>query len=216
MMKALLLDFGGVLCFSSFELHPVIERVLGLEKGTLTWKGPFNPESDPLWQSIERDEITAREYFEIRAREVGELVGETWDVVTYNKFIRCSSPEDIIRPEAIETVRLSQARGIKVGLISNELELFFGKECVDRMPLIHEFDAIIDGTHTKILKPDPEAYRLALEALGAAAQETLFVDDQERNIIGAQKVGLQTLLFDMTQATDCFERVQARLGLHNN
>jgi putative hydrolase of the HAD superfamily len=163
---------------------------------------------------MERDEITAREYWQIRAREVGELVGESWDVVTYNKRTRCTSPEDIIRPEAIETVRLSQAKGIKVGVLSNELELFYGKECVDRMPLMHEFDAIVDATHTKVLKPNPDAYRLGLESLGAAAHETLFVDDQQKNIIGAQQVGLQALYFDVTQPAACYEKIQAHLGLH--
>ena len=212
-MRALLLDFGGVINMTTFELQPLIERVLGLEKGTLTWRGPFAPETDPLWQSMQRDEIAEREYWQIRIREIGELVGQTWDILTFNRITKCASPNDIIRPEATETVKLAKDKGLKVGILSNELELFYSRDCLDRMAIIHEFDAIVDATHTKILKPDPEAYHLALEALGTAAQETLFVDDQLRNVMGAQKVGLKTFHFDITQPVACFERIQARLGL---
>lgn len=214
MLRALLLDFGGVICLTTFELYPFIERLLGLKQRTLTWKGPFNPESDPLWQAMQRDEITEREYWQIRVREIGQLVGQSWDVLTYNRIIRCTAPENMIRPEAVETVKLAQARGIKIGLLSNELELFYGKDCIDRIPLIHEFDAIIDATHTKILKPDPEAYRLALRALNTAAHETLFVDDQMRNITGAQTAGLKTFHFDITRPAACYEKIQVLLGLH--
>ncbi len=91
-MKALLLDFGGVINMTTFELQPMIERVLGLEQGTLTWRGPFEPETDPLWQSMQRDEITDREYWQIRIREIGELVGQTWDVLTFNRITKCASP----------------------------------------------------------------------------------------------------------------------------
>lgn len=212
-MKALLLDFGGVINMTTFELQPMIERVLGLEQGTLTWRGPFEPETDPLWQSMQRNEITDREYWQIRIREIGELVGQTWDVLTFNRITKCASPDDIIRPEATETVKLAKDKGLKVGVLSNELELFYSRECLDRMSITHEFDAIVDATHTKILKPDPKAYRLALEALGTAAQETLFVDDHLRNVIGAQKVGLNTFHFDIMQPVACYERIQAQLGL---
>jgi len=45
-------------------------------------------------------------------------------------------------------------------------------------------DALVDATHTGILKPDPRAYRLALEALDISAERILFVDDQLRNVEG--------------------------------
>jgi putative hydrolase of the HAD superfamily len=214
-MRGLLLDFGGVINMTTFELQPLVERVLGLAQGTLTWRGPFEPETDLLWQSMQRGEIPEREYWEIRIREIGQLVGQRWNIATFNRITKCASPKEIIRPQAIETIKLAKARGIKIGLLTNDLELFYDKECLNRMGIIHEFEAIVDATHTNILKPDPEAYRLGLEALGVPAHETLFVDDQQRNIIGAQKVGLQTLFFDVTQPAACYKKIQARLGLYD-
>ena len=45
--KGLLLDFGGVISVTLFERHALSEQALGLPAGTLTWRGPFDPEGDP-------------------------------------------------------------------------------------------------------------------------------------------------------------------------
>lgn len=212
MLKALLLDFGGVIIMTGFELHPLTEKILGLPPGTLNWRGPFDPASDPLWQAMQRDEINEREYWGIRAQEIGHLIGKTWTVTDYMRTTKCAAPDEAVRPEAVETIKLAKAKGLKVGLLTNELELFYGRDCVERISILREMDAIIDASHTKILKPRPEAYQLALDALGVAAPETLFVDDQQRNIAGAQRAGLATLHFDFTRPAESYAQVRLRLG----
>ena len=47
--KALILDFGGVVTRTMFETHDITERALGLPAGSLTWRGPFDTATDPLW-----------------------------------------------------------------------------------------------------------------------------------------------------------------------
>jgi putative hydrolase of the HAD superfamily len=49
---ALVLDYGGVICVTTFERQPQIERKLGLAPGTLRWRGPFDPDSDALWRDM--------------------------------------------------------------------------------------------------------------------------------------------------------------------
>ncbi|MGH6806597.1 MAG: HAD family phosphatase, partial [Ensifer adhaerens] len=49
--RALILDFGGVITRTLFETHDVTERALGLVQGSLTWRGPFDTATDPLWVS---------------------------------------------------------------------------------------------------------------------------------------------------------------------
>ena len=41
-----------------------------------------------------------------------------------------------------------------------------------------------------MLKPDEKIYRNFLEEYGLKADECLFVDDREENVIGAQSVGM--------------------------
>lgn len=71
---------------------------------------------------------------------------------------------------------------------------------------------VVDGSHSKILKPDAAAYRAA-EAIQLPAARLLFVDDQFRNIAGAQAAGLQTQYFDLRDAAGCSAAIAARLSL---
>ena len=77
--EALILDFGSVITLTMFETHHLSEKELGLPQGTLNWMGPFDPERDKLWTSMQRDEITEREYWITRSKEVGNLLGEDWN-----------------------------------------------------------------------------------------------------------------------------------------
>lgn len=212
--KALLLDFGSVISVSVFERHRDTEALLGLPAGSLGWMGPMAPDTDPLWQAMQRDEITERNYWESRARELGEAVGEPgWDVLTMLTRVRQTDPNAVVRPRMKTLIRQARAQGIRVGILSNELELFYGKEFLSRMDILGEMEVIVDATHNHILKPDPRAYALAVEALALKPEEILFVDDQFRNIAGAVKAGLQTQYFDLRDISGNIAAVAARLGL---
>jgi putative hydrolase of the HAD superfamily len=212
--RALLLDFGSVISVSAFEKHRQTERLLNLASGSLTWLGPLDPETDPLWVAMQRDEITEREYWAMRAREIGAAAGESgWDVPTMLSRLQDADPNNVVRPEMQLLIRRARAGGIRVGVLSNEFELFYGPGMLERIDLLREMDAIVDATHTKILKPDPRAYLLALEALRLPAHEVLFVDDQFRNIAGAVRVGLQAQHFDLRDVSGNIAAIAARLKL---
>jgi putative hydrolase of the HAD superfamily len=51
-----------------------------------------------------------------------------------------------------------------------------------------------------ISKPDPEAYRRALEMLGTAGDECLIVDDRARNLSPAKELGMITVLVSNEEA----------------
>jgi putative hydrolase of the HAD superfamily len=212
--RGLLLDFGSVISVSLFERHRDTEQLLGLAPGSLTWQGALAPETDPLWQAMQRDELSERDYWATRARELGERVGEPgWDMLTMLQRVRQVDPVAVVRPAIRALLRAARARGIRLGILSNELELFYGREFLGRMQVLDQFDAVVDATHTQVLKPDPRAYALALEALGLPARDVLFVDDQFRNIAGAVRVGLQTQYFDLRDVPGNIAAVAARLQL---
>ncbi len=58
-------------------------------------------------------------------------------------------------------------------------------------------------------KPTPATYQFVLEQAGITASETLFLDDNAENILGAQQSGLQTVLIQPNTYTilDCFPNV---------
>jgi putative hydrolase of the HAD superfamily len=211
--KGLLLDFGGVISVTLFERHALSEQVLGLRAGTLTWRGPFDPEGDRLWADMLADRIAERDYWARRASEVGRLCGEDWDMLTLIRRTCGPDANRHIRPETACTIRRAKAAGKRVGILSNELELFYGRDTMDRLDILKEMDSLIDATHTHILKPDPRAYALGCEALGLAPGEIVFVDDQPRNIEGARRAGLDAVQFDVTKPGSSFAEAERRLGL---
>jgi putative hydrolase of the HAD superfamily len=212
--RALLLDFGSVISVSAFERHRQTEQLLNLPAHSLTWLGPLDPDTDPEWVAMQRDEMTEREYWALRARELGLAVGESdWDMATMLARLRHTDPNNAVRPEMRRLIRQARAGGIRVAMLSNEFELFYGPGMLERIDVLREMDAVVDATHTKILKPDPRAYQLALDALKLPPRDVLFVDDQFRNIAGAVRVGLQVQHFDLRDVAGNVAAIAARLKL---
>jgi putative hydrolase of the HAD superfamily len=212
-LSALLLDFGCVISKSIFENMELVERGLGLAPGTMAWRGPLDPAGDPLWRHMQADRITERQYWAMRSAEVAELVGETWEA--YGLQARASKicGAAWFRTEIVDLLDDARAAGIRTGVLTNELALFHSEEWLASVPALKRIDAIVDATFTKVLKPDPRAYEMALESLRARAEETLFVDDQLRNVRGAEAAGLHGLHFDVRRPTDTIAQIRARLGL---
>lgn len=212
--RALLLDFGAVISTSLFECHRDTERQLGLTPGSLDWLGPLDPATDPLWRAMQRQEINERDYWAERARQLGEAAGEKgWDTATMLARVRHNDPNNTVRPGMARLIGAARAQGLRVGILSNELELFYGRAFLSRMAVLRDLDAVIDATHTGILKPDVRAYALAADALALPAEQILFVDDQFRNIAGAVQAGLQVQYFDLRDVPGNIAAIGARLNL---
>jgi putative hydrolase of the HAD superfamily len=212
--RGLLLDVGSGISVSVFERHVESVAILGLRAGCLGWRGPSAPETAALWQAMQREEITEREYWARRAAELGAAVGEPgWDVQTMMRRARHTDPAAAVRPEMRQLIAAARARGIRLGILSNELELFYGAEFLRRMDVLEQFDIVVDATHTGVLKPDPRAYTQAVEQMRLAAGDILFVDDQFRNIAGAAKAGMQTQHFELRDIAGSFGAIHARLRL---
>lgn len=212
--KALVLDFGGVVTRTLFETHDLSEQALGLPAGSLTWRGPFDPDNDLLWQAMQADQISERDYWNSRTREVAGLVGKDWSQMSdFVKAARGADPKPVMRPEALECIEIVRRAGGKLAILSNELDLFYGADFKNKLPFMQYFDVIIDATYTKILKPDPRAYRACCEALQLAPQDCVFVDDQMRNIKGGEAFGMQCVHFDVLSPQQSYGRALELLGL---
>lgn len=212
--QALVLDFGGVISKTLFETHDLTERALGLAPCTLKWLGPFAPDSDPLWTAMQRGEISERDYWLTRSREVGRMVGEDWrDMETFVKRARGADPDTVIRPEAVRAITLAADAGFRLAILSNELDLFYGAEFRTRLSILKRFDTIVDATHTGILKPDPRTYQSVLDELALEAEDCVFVDDQRRNIVGAAACNMRTVLFDVRSPAASYSEALRHFGL---
>lgn len=212
MSRALVLDFGGVISKTLFETHALSESALGLPPGTLTWRGPFDPASDAPWRAMQAGEMTERDYWALRMRETAALVGEAWSgFAQFVGRVRGADPAAVIRPEALAAIAEARAAGHRLAILSNELDLFYGADFRAKLPFLADFDLIVDATHTGILKPDPRAFRLITEGLGLPPAACVFVDDQARNLKGAEALAMPFVHFDVTRPGESYARALALL-----
>lgn len=211
---ALVLDFGGVVTKTMFETHALSEAALGLAPGSLSWFGPFEPGADLLWEAMQRDEISERDYWHARTREVGALLGEDWQrMETFVKRARGTDPQAVVRAEAKAAIHTAHAAGVRLAVLSNELDLFYGTDFRDRLPLFSLFEAVVDATYTKVLKPDPTAYRLVIDKLDLPAEACVFIDDQRRNVEGARGAGMPAVHFDVLAPRRSYAEALGHFGL---
>lgn len=211
--RGLILDFGAVITKLPFEALDLIEDGFGLKRGSLDWRGPIEPERDPLWRDVVAGVISERDYWPIRAREISEPRGEIWSAA--DLFIRIVeiAGESWLRPGMLAIIDEARARGTRVAILSNELELFIGKTWIEKFSVFGKVDALIDATTTQIFKPDPRSYHLALDAIQTRPEDSLFVDDQPRNVEGARAGGLAAFHFDIARVDESLAGVRKALGL---
>ncbi len=65
----------------------------------------------------------------------------------------------------------------------------------ERFDFLKWFDGIVVSGAEKMRKPAPEFYHILLDRYQVKAEEALFIDDNYRNILAAEKLGIQCIHF---------------------
>jgi HAD superfamily hydrolase (TIGR01509 family) len=89
---------------------------------------------------------------------------------------------------------IKKAYGVKVFLLSN-ISTYFASHA-EEIPVLSKFDKCIFSAVCGSVKPSREIFAHLCSACEIAADETLFVDDNEKNIRGAEDFGICGYLFD--------------------
>jgi 2-haloalkanoic acid dehalogenase type II len=95
-------------------------------------------------------------------------------------------------PEVPEVLGKLQG-AFRLGIVTNCSEAL-GRSAASRTGIA--FDTIVTAERAGFYKPRPEAYRLALNELGAAAAECLFVAGSAYDLFGAAAVGMPVFWHD--------------------
>ncbi|MCR5474281.1 MAG: HAD family phosphatase [Lachnospiraceae bacterium] len=69
------------------------------------------------------------------------------------------------------------------------------EQCYDQISFTERFDGCVFSFREGIVKPDPEIYKTLLRRYGLKAEESVFIDDTEENVISAQKLGFIGIVF---------------------
>ncbi|HOS92500.1 MAG TPA: HAD-IA family hydrolase [Armatimonadota bacterium] len=103
-------------------------------------------------------------------------------------------------PETREVLQALKDRGLKLGVISDTYPSL--KASLESMGIAHYLDSIVASMVVGISKPDPRIFEIATNALGVKPQESVFVDDLQRNVDGARAAGMTAFRIDRSAATD--------------
>ena len=91
----------------------------------------------------------------------------------------------------IETLK---GAGYKLYCVTNFTPAGY-EQCYDRITFIERFDGCVFSFREGIAKPDPEIYRILLRRYDLKAEECVFIDDTEENVLSAEKLGFAGIVF---------------------
>ena len=188
MIKALVFDMGGVLirlngqrCVDAFKKKAGfddIEDYLDLfhQKGFI---GEFEK------GAINEDEFYRRCLEHCRPGTTPDVLEECLDEILVD-----------VNPSAVSLIKECEGK-YPMYVLSNNNPISL--RCFEKMlvqagiPMDKVFKEIFFSFRMKVLKPSREIYERMIAAIGLPPEEILFIDDSEKNVTGAEAVGLKTL-----------------------
>ena len=69
------------------------------------------------------------------------------------------------------------------------------EQCYDCISFVEKFDGCVYSFREGIVKPDPEIYKILLRRYNLKAEECVFIDDTEENVLSAEKLGIRGIIF---------------------
>jgi glucose-1-phosphatase len=115
-------------------------------------------------------------------------------------------PTDFWGGDVVDTDLVNYIRSLrpefKTALLSNAWD-DLRQALKNNLKILDAFDETVISAEVGVAKPDPRIFQITLERLGAAAQETIFVDDFVENVVAAQQLGFHVIHFrnpDQTRA----------------
>ncbi|MFC1701062.1 HAD family hydrolase [Patescibacteria group bacterium] len=184
-IKTIIFDLGGVI-INSFgkELIDYVSKELIIEQSEL------RDLMDKYEPDLQIGKITHVEFWEDILKEKRlsaskEILSKLW-LIPYRKYAH-------INQKMINLVNKLKNDDYIVGIISNAQEPHnsYNRE----RGLFKYFNICILSSEVGIRKPDMEIFKLYLEKAECKPEEAIFIDDEEKLLINANKLGIHTIHF---------------------
>jgi HAD superfamily hydrolase (TIGR01509 family) len=100
-------------------------------------------------------------------------------------------------PDALPVLRALKERGVATAAVSNVG--FDLRPVLDGLGLLSFLDAVVLSYEIGVVKPDPDVFHMACDALGVEPEQTLMVGDHPEADGGAADAGLGVLILPMSE-----------------
>ena len=187
-IRNLAFDLGGVVLALSYEQAVSRFEEIGLRQArqhldAFEQKGIFG--------DLESGRISAETFRGELSRLVGRPLSMDECYYAWHGYV------DHVPPRNLEALLSLRGRGYKVCLLSNTNP--FMMQWAERdfdghgHPISYFFDAMYLSYQCGVMKPHREIFEMMLRGQQALPEETLFVDDGQRNVSAAAALGMHTL-----------------------
>ena len=89
----------------------------------------------------------------------------------------------------VEMLDALKSEGCHLGVVSNKLQS--GVDLIIEKCLPGYFEVMLGDSPTCPRKPDPEGIKMAMEVMGATAENTAYIGDSPSDIVAAHNAGLR-------------------------
>ena len=188
LIKAVIFDYAGVVGKESHEND--VLKAISEEFGS---KPSFRVVKDVYANRIETYGLTKRvsekNVMQRFARHLGisdvKKLKSVWDM-----FYATKSKLD---EKVVDIAKNLKKSGYHIAILSNVFE--HRARILKRTGGYNNFKPVLLSCKIGMRKPDEKIYRYAVKRLNARPQECIFIDDREKNLVSAEKIGMKTILF---------------------
>ena len=198
-VKAVIFDLGRVIVPFDFDLgYSELHRLTGLDIADIRRRIG----ATGLVNQFETGLVEPQAF----VTGIARALGITMSVEQFSRIWNSIFLKETLIPEEM-LLRLKQR--YRLLLLSNTNAIHFtGLE--QDYPVLRHFDEHVLSFRVQSMKPDAPIYLHAAKLAGVPPAECLFIDDLPENVLGAQAVGMQAVLF---QGHLQLERDFERLGV---
>ena len=187
MIKAIAFDYGGVIVLME-NLTEEVSKYLGVSTGD--WHKVYFS----LNHLANTGENTFGDIFSMTAKKLGATNEQISEIAK----IRIENKKTIrLNNELLEIIKSLRKNNYKVALLSNNSSKLRGWLIKDEISDL--FDEIIISAEVGHQKPSPEIFEILFNKLDVESDEVAFVDDTEKSLEGAEKIGYSPILFTENQ-----------------
>jgi putative hydrolase of the HAD superfamily len=186
-LQAVIFDYGEVLSGPPDpEAHRKLLAISGVSEEPFEkayWAHRLDYDADILngqtyWQTVARD--TGGEFTAQQIVQLLEVDARMW----MN-----------LNPAMMAWIPRIKAAGFRLGILSN-----MGHGVLEHLRTsfswLSQFDQLTWSCELGVVKPDPAIYLHTIKKLNVKPEQALFIDNLQRNIAGAEEVGLRAALFE--------------------
>lgn len=186
MIKFFIFDLGKVLI--DFDFKFAVQKLR--KSGSIDWKKiPALFRNSSLSEKWDKGLLSSQEFYDAIQKELRLSI-------QMSEFISIWNDIFTEKREMIELARFLNRKN-KVFILSNT-NPWHADHIRNNYQWIKEFE-FIASCDVKLLKPDPEIYRLTLKKAGHEPSETIYVDDIKEYADSARTLGIDAILFKSTR-----------------